>query len=77
MDRINMRACRVFLYTAALLLTVVAFAKIISSYGSAAVLSQPDPLLGIRLRYTFRIVAAIELVVASWCAFMNRLVFWF
>jgi len=60
---------RFFLQSAGVLLLITAFAKLASSFGSAHVLESSEPLLSISFRHIFRIVGAIELVIAFICLF--------
>lgn len=57
-------AVKLALTMASVILTVTAIAKIISSFGQAAILVQPDPLLGVSVRTSNWIVAAVEIAVA-------------
>jgi hypothetical protein len=64
---------RIFLYSAGVLLLVTALAKIVSALGSARVLQNPEPILGVPFRTVFWIVGALEFMVALVCFFGRRL----
>jgi len=57
----------VFLYSAGAFLLTTASAKLVSSFGSSRILQNSDPVLLLSFRNIFRIVGAIELVVAAVC----------
>lgn len=57
------------IYFSGILLAITGLAKLISSFGSAYILQNPDPLLSISFRYVFWIVGAFELAVALVCFF--------
>ena len=67
-----MRIYRVFFYSAAVLLSLTAAAKLISSTGHGKILLQVDPLTGFQFKNLFRIVAGIESVVVLVCIFSKR-----
>jgi hypothetical protein len=56
-----------------MLLFVTAAAKLISSFGNAKILEQPEPILGISFRCLFWIVGIIELLVSFFCFFCKCL----
>lgn len=64
---------RVFLYSAAVLLLGTAVAKFVSAGGSARILQNPDPILGIPFRSVFCIVGSVEAVVAFLCFVGKRM----
>jgi hypothetical protein len=67
-----MKAARLFLYSAAVILMLTATAKFISSAGSARILLDHDPLTDFEFRNLFRIVGGIEVAVALACFFGKR-----
>jgi hypothetical protein len=64
-----------FLFSAGILLSATALAKLVSSFGSAGILRMPDPVLGLPFRYMFLGVGACELAVAAVC-FLGKNVLW-
>lgn len=58
---------KILLYSFGAILSVTAFAKLISSFGHARILEYNDPLLVMPFRYVFWTVGVIELFVASIC----------
>jgi hypothetical protein len=68
-----MKIARLFLYSAGLILLLTAAAKIISSTGSAKVLTQRDPVSGIQFGSLFRISGTAEIVVAIVCIFNGQI----
>ncbi len=60
---------RCFLFVAGVLLLATASAKLISSFGSAGILQNSDPIIGLTFRNEFRLVRAVELVIALLCLF--------
>jgi hypothetical protein len=67
-----MRSARYFLYSATLVLSLTAAAKLISSFGHGTILQTRDPLTGLQFQDLFRIVGGIETVVALVCIFSKR-----
>ena len=67
-----MKIARWFLYSAAVVLSLTATAKFISSAGSARILLEHDPLTGFQFKDLFRIVGGIEVAVALVCIFSKR-----
>ncbi len=63
------KIARCFLFVAGVLLLATASAKLISSFGSAGILQNPDPIIGLTFRNEFRLVGAVELVIALVCLF--------
>jgi methylamine utilization protein MauE len=61
------KAFRFFSYSAGILLSATAMAKLISAAGSAQILEFPDPILAMPFRDVFWIVGFVELVVAFMC----------
>jgi hypothetical protein len=67
---IEMKLIRSFIYSAGAILLVAALERFLIATGNAQhVLSQPDPILGIPLRYAVLIVGILELSVAVICLF--------
>lgn len=67
---IEMKLIRSFIYSAGAILLVAALERFLIATGNAQhVLSQPDPILGIPLRYAVVIVGVLELIVAVICLF--------
>jgi len=64
-----MKPVRIFIYSAGGILLTAALLRFIIAVGSAQVLSLPEPVLGIPLRYAVLLVGAFELVVALICLF--------
>jgi len=64
---------RCFPASAAAILLATATAKTISGFGSAEVLEQPDPILGISFRSAFFVAGTIELAVGLICLFAKCL----
>lgn len=60
---------RCFLFSSALLLSITALAKLISSFVRAEILKVTDSVFFIQFRHLFRIMALIELSVAGFCLF--------
>lgn len=58
-----------FICSAGVILTITSFAKMISSFGKARVLSISDPILLVSFRQLFWIAATIELAVSVYCVF--------
>jgi len=63
---------QLFRWSAGLLFLVTAIAKLVSASGSARILQNPDPLLGISFRTVFWIVGGIETIIALFCFFGKR-----
>jgi len=53
-------------------LLVTAISKFASSFGSAAILHNLDPIMAMPFQNVFRIVGAIELIVVYFCFFGKR-----
>lgn len=60
---------RVFVVSAGMVLLLTGTAKVWSSFGSAKILADADPLLSLQFRYLMFIAGALELAVASVCLF--------
>jgi len=58
-----------FRFSAAAIFTITGLAKIISAFGSAAILAEADPLLHVSFRHLMIVAAVVELAVAATCAF--------
>jgi len=69
----NVGAIRIFTFSAGLLLSATAIAKLISSAGVAKILEQPDPIFSISFRHVFWVVGMIELTTAFVCLFGRQL----
>ena len=69
----NSKAICIFIYIAGTMLFITAVAKFVSSAGSARILQNPDPILGISFRHVFWIVGAFELFVALVCFFSKQI----
>lgn len=67
-----MKWVKLFIYSAGGILLAAALIRFIVAAGSAAVLSLPDPLLGIPLRYAVLMAGFIELTVAVICLFSRQ-----
>jgi hypothetical protein len=61
------KAARLFLRSAGMLLIITATAKLISSFGSAGILETGDPVLKIPFRILFWAVGGLEIVVGLIC----------
>jgi hypothetical protein len=61
------KAVNLFIWTASALLVVTALAKVISGFGSAQILKNFDPVVGLRFNYLMIMAAVIELSVAGIC----------
>lgn len=68
-----MKWVRYFVLSAGAILLVAALGRFFIAFGDAQVLSLPEPVLGIPLRYAVLLVAVIELTVAWLCLFGKRL----
>ncbi len=62
-----------FLCLAGIVLLAAAVAKLVSSFGSAKILQNPDPVIGLAFRNVFRVVGAMELAIALACLFGRRI----
>jgi len=62
-----------YLYSAGVLLAATAIAKFVSAGGSAGILRQSDPILGVKFQHVFMFVGAMEIVVALFCFFSKRM----
>ena len=71
----NVGAVKLFNLSAGVLLLTTAIAKLISAFGTAAVLEIPDPILDISFRHLLWITGTSELLVALFCIFGNRINF--
>jgi len=58
-----------FSYAAGGILLMAALIRFVIASGDAQILSRPDPLLGVQLRYAMLAVGIIELAVAWFCLF--------
>jgi hypothetical protein len=58
-----------FIHSSGILFLLTAVAKLISGFGTAAILNNPDPVFLISFRHLFYAVAAAELSVAAVCLF--------
>jgi len=67
-----MKVARAFLYSAAALLLITASAKLVSSFGSAKILLEQEPVFKVQFQMLFRIVGGLELVVALICLCNKR-----
>jgi DNA-directed RNA polymerase subunit RPC12/RpoP len=63
---------RCFILSAGFILLAAALTRFVIAAGNAQVLSLPDPMLGIPLRYAVLVVGAFELGVALICLFGRR-----
>jgi len=61
--------CNYFLWGCAMVLTIAACAKLVSSFGVAGILQYPDPVFSIPFQDVMRVVGTIELIVALICLF--------
>jgi hypothetical protein len=68
-----MKWIKPFILCAGGVLLMAALTRFLIATGDMRVLSLPDPMLGIPLRYTVLIVGALELIVALICLFSNRI----
>ena len=62
-----------FILSAGVILLAAALTRFLIAAGNAQVLSLPDPMLGIPLRYAVLLVGGFELAVALICLFGKRL----
>ena len=63
---------RIFTISSGILFLATAIAKVVSSFGSARILQNPDPILMMSFQHVFWIVGAVELIVAIFCFFDIR-----
>ena len=68
-----MKAIRLFIYSAGIILLITASAKFLSAAGAAKVLEAPDPIFTVRFRDLFWFVGAVEFAVGFICLFSKRL----
>ena len=66
------KADRLFLRFAGMLLILTATAKLISSFGSSGILETSDPVLKIRFRFLLWGVGGLEVVVGLICLLGNK-----
>ena len=64
---------RYFVGSVGTLLLITALAKIVSATGSARILHNSDPILGISFQRVFEIVGSLELIIAMICFFGKNL----
>lgn len=64
-----MKPIRLFIYCAGGILLAAALMRFLIAAGSSPVLTLPEPMLGIPLRYAVLLVGALELAVALICLF--------
>jgi hypothetical protein len=69
---IGIKACRVFIFTAGVLLLTTALAKVISACGIARVLQLEDPVFLVSYKTLFWTVGLFELLVATICFIGNH-----
>jgi len=67
------RLIKAFIYSAGILLTITATAKLVSSLGSVRILQYSDPILTVSFKHVFLFVGVIELVIALNCFFSKRI----
>jgi hypothetical protein len=67
-----MKRIRIFILTAGVILLVAALNRFLIAAGNAQVMTLPETLLGIPLRYAMLLVGGFELVVALICLFGKR-----
>ena len=70
---VQTKIVRIFFFSVVGVLLITAAAKIVSSFGSAHILQNPDPLFRISFRNLFWIVGSIELAVALICFCSKRI----
>jgi hypothetical protein len=63
------RLIRLYIYTASLLLFITGMAKVISSFGTAHILTHADPILDIRFGNLMLFLGIGELVISGICLF--------
>jgi hypothetical protein len=61
-----------FIRSSGVLLLLSAAAKIVSAFGSAPILSVPDPVLAISFRHEFLGVGLIEIFIGAYCLLGSR-----
>jgi hypothetical protein len=61
------KGIRFFIHSAGVLIFITAAAKLISSFGSAHILHNLDPILNISFRTVFWIVGILEIIIALIC----------
>jgi hypothetical protein len=66
------RSIGLFLYSAGGMLLLTGLAKLVSSFGSARMLQQVDPILGLSYHSLFIWIGILELIVASVCFFSKH-----
>lgn len=64
---------RAFILSAGGILLTASLVRFLIGAGNASVLAQPDPLLGIPLRYAVLLVGIIELIVSFICLFGSQI----
>ncbi|HWY29503.1 MAG TPA: hypothetical protein VNX46_02035 [Candidatus Acidoferrum sp.] len=64
---------RAFIFSAGGILLAAALIRFLIAAGNAPVLAQPEPLLGIQLRYAVLFVGIVELLVALICLFGKQI----
>lgn len=67
--RMKPKVITLFFYSAGVLLLLTAAAKVVSSFGRARLLQNPDPLFGMSYRHLFWFASSIELTIALLCLF--------
>jgi hypothetical protein len=67
-----MKWIRYFILLAGAILLAAALGRFLVAFGNAQVLSLPEPVLGIPLRYAVLLVGVVELAVALLCLFGKR-----
>jgi len=63
----QVKLARYFIYSAGLLLAITGGAKLISGFGAARSLQEPDPIFSISFQLLFWIVGGIELIIGVVC----------
>lgn len=71
----NVDIVKLFNFSAGVVFLTTAIAKLISAFGTAAVLEIPDPILDISFRHLLWITGTSELTVALFCIFGTRVIF--
>lgn len=61
-----------FLFSAGLIFAITGIAKIFSSFGSAKVLLELDPIVGVQFRYLMFAVGVVEIGVSVFCMASRR-----
>src|ERR1043166_9400695 len=67
-----MKSIKPFIFLAGGILLTAALTRFLIAFGNAQVMSVPEPLLGIPLRYAVLLVGGFELAVALICLFGKR-----